>query len=71
MQLHVGYRGIADSGVASARQIYGFMDWMHRPPHAAKLIDAPRQQAPAKHWRRGVMEQDSVYDFTGAGGPAT
>jgi hypothetical protein len=27
MQQYVGYRGIADSGVASALQIYGFTAW--------------------------------------------
>jgi hypothetical protein len=36
VQQQVGYRGIADAGAASAWQIYGFMDWMHRLPACAK-----------------------------------
>src|SRR5258708_32061617 len=71
MQQHVGYRGIADSGAASARQIYRFMDWMHRPPPAPRLLDGPRPQVLAKPWRREVTEHDNVYHFTGAGGPVT
>ena len=50
MQHHVGYRGIADSGVASARQIYGFMDWMHRPPPAPRLLDG--------YWERNLQPWD-------------
>src|SRR5205085_1466115 len=69
MQRHVGYRGIAESGAASARQLYEFTDWMHRPPPAPRLLDGPRPQVPAKLWRREVAEHDNVYDFTGAGGP--
>src|SRR5512144_268404 len=69
MQQHVGYRGIAVSGAASDRQLYGFTDWMHRPPPAPRLLDGARPQVPAKPWRRGVTEHDNVYDFTGADGP--
>jgi len=34
LQQHVGGRWRA-----STRQIYGFMDWMHRPPPAPRLLD--------------------------------
>src|SRR6476620_9329486 len=71
MQQHVGYRGIADSGAASARPIYRFTDWMHRPPPPPRLLDGPRPQVLAKPWRREVTEHDNVYHFTGAGGPTT
>src|SRR5438132_4727735 len=71
MQRHVGYRGMADSGAPSARQLYEFTDWMHRPPPTLKFLDGPRPQVPAKPWRREVAEHDNVYHFTGAGGPTT
>src|SRR5215208_4197572 len=64
-----GIAGIADASAASARQIYRFMDWMHRPPPAPQLLDGPRPQVLAKPWRREVTEHDNVYRFTGAGGP--
>jgi Inositol monophosphatase family len=47
MQRQVGYRGIAEAGAASARQIYGFMDWMYRPPPAPRLLDG--------YWERNLQ----------------
>src|SRR5438309_1121839 len=50
MQRHVRYRGIADAGAASARQIYGFMDWMYRLPPAPRLLDG--------YWERNLQPWD-------------
>src|SRR5438034_4833046 len=45
-----GYRGIAGAGAASARQIYGFMDWVHWPPTAPRLLDG--------YWERNLQPWD-------------
>jgi len=50
MQRHVGYRGMADSGAPSARQLYEFTDWMHRPPPTPRLLDG--------YWERNLSPWD-------------
>ena len=50
MQRHVGYRGMADSGAPSARQLYEFTDWMHRPPPTPRLLDG--------YWERNLQPWD-------------
>lgn len=68
---------------AAARRLSGYSGlwrgvspanlWVHGLDASAaactKALDGPRPQTQAKPLRRGFTEQDSVYDFTGAGGP--
>ena len=48
MQQHVGYRGIADAGAASARQIYGFMGLDASAAACAKASRRPETASPGE-----------------------